>query len=92
MESESFYKEANDMQSGWGNYLYKIDRLRDKVDNDIPINAREACWVLYGESIGNGGHRDSFLKWAEGEMPGKTFTWEIWKSLFYGWFSCYKKE
>jgi len=37
------------MQEGWGNYLRKIDVLKDKVAQKKKLNLNDACSVLYLE-------------------------------------------
>lgn len=85
MENKNFYKKANEMQDGWGDYLKKIDLLYEKLNKNVAISDKEACWILYAEYIGNFIDRKKFMQWVRKELPNKMFTWQIWKSLFCGW-------
>lgn len=85
IKSKSFYKEAENMQVGWGKYLKCIDELENKVDNHIEINLKEACWILYGE-----GHCsaiwEKFNDYCESRKLGrKKMIWECWNELFQQW-------
>lgn len=85
IQSRSFYKEAENMQIGWGKYLKCIDELANKVDNQIEIGLKEACWVLYGE-----GHCSDvwtkFYDYCESKkLKRKKMIWECWDGLFRRW-------
>lgn len=85
MKTNKFYKEANDMQPGWGNTLKNIDRLKDKVDSNKCITINEACFVIYGESIASSSVYLRFKDYAIKMYGKKTFPWLAWKALFYNW-------
>ena len=82
VKSKAFYKEAENMQTGWGRYLKKIDKLKDAVDNDSNITLDDACWILYGEgytSLAWGKFRKFCVNkhWGKRKLP-----WVAWKALF----------
>lgn len=82
VQSKAFYKEAEDMQDGWGRYLKSIDMLKDRVELHQNIRLNEACWILYGEGYcsfvwENFKKYCIKMKWNRKSMP-----WEAWKGLF----------
>lgn len=79
IQSKAFYKEAEDMQKGWGKRLRHIDELKDKVKDMRSIGLNDACYILYGEGYDWAG----FDKWAiKNEFSRKRMVWEGWKELF----------
>jgi hypothetical protein len=49
IKTKRFYKEAEDMQDGWGKYLRYIDTLKDKAQNNDRMVLNDFCWTLYGD-------------------------------------------
>lgn len=89
MQSKEFYQEANGMSPGWGNYLRKIDRLRERVDAGRDITVKEACWILYAESRAESTEWLAFQTWTiRKKLSTRRFAWPIWLALFEG----YRKE
>ena len=82
-KEESFYHEANEMSRGWGNYMRKIDELKDKIASNNPLSLKEFCWTLYGE-----GHCsstwESFAKYAE-ENKHVKYEFNTWTAIFKKW-------
>ena len=82
---KSFYKEANDMSPGWGNYLKKIDVLREKFKNNKRITLKESCWILNMEKFIDSSRYLKFQNWCKKEnLFRKRFTFPVWFGLFQG--------
>ncbi len=83
IKPKSFYKEAEDMQKGWGGYLKKIDKLKDKKQNNSLFTLSEFCWTLYGY-----GHCSSswhkFEQFAKKSGKSK-LRYNDWNNLFKKW-------
>ena len=80
-----FYKEANNMSPGWGNYLRKIDILREKFDSNSKLNIKEACWILYAEKYVLSSIYLKFQDFIKNEgLENKKFVWPIWYGMFCG--------
>lgn len=82
IQSEEFYQEAEDMQTGWGEYLRSIDELKDKVANKDDISLPDACWILYGDghcswTLGKFKEYCTSKKWEIKTMP-----WDAWNGIF----------
>ena len=83
IQSKKFYKDANSMQKGWGDYLLWIDRLKDKKQYNGMFTTRQFCWTLYGD-----GHcsqvwlsfQQEFLK-----KGIKVLRYKKWEQLFNDW-------
>lgn len=84
IQPENFYQEAENMQSGWGEYLRSIDELKDKVDCNEDITIHEACFVLWSERLVSSSIYLAFKKdmdsFAERKMP-----WPAWHGMFDDW-------
>lgn len=80
----AFYREANQMQAGWGTYLKKIDQLKDKVAKNQKMNIKEFCWTLYGE--GHTSHCwERFQRYYIKHFGQKRVNHKIFNDLFTGW-------
>jgi hypothetical protein len=86
VESPEFYKEANDMQPGWGKFLLRIDKLKDRVNAKKHISIKDACYILWAEQGIDSPRWLKFQKWAkQSSLHNRRFPWLIWKGLFFGW-------
>ena len=85
IQSKKFYREANDMQDGWGDNLRSIDELKDKVDTNQDITISEACYVLWAERSINSDlylkFKDSLIAFHDRKMP-----YPAWNGMFEDWF------
>jgi hypothetical protein len=85
IQSKEFYKEAEDMQKGWGKYLKAIDKLKDKVEFHKNLTLAEACWVLYGEGHCSATWREFKTHCRSLGLSRKRMIWEGWQGLFDAW-------
>jgi hypothetical protein len=84
IQSEKFYKEANDMSLGWGDYLREVDKIEDKIQNEEPISLTEARAALWGKIPINSGMCKKFEKYAKNNKLDN-LTWKKWKTCFFKW-------
>ena len=64
----------------------KIDKIRNKFDNNEPLSLREVCFVLWAELMVCSTQYLMFAYWARSiqKLPKRQkFTWLIWKNLFH---------
>lgn len=85
IKSKKFYKEAEDMEIGWGRYLRSIDELKDKVDKGENITLKEACWVLYGDGHCSKVWGDFSIYCKFKKMDRKKLVWQCWNGVFQDW-------
>lgn len=84
IQSDEFYKEANDMSPGWGDYLKKVDEIEDKIQNEEPISLTEAWGAFWGKLRINSDMLKKFKTYAENNELDN-LTWEEWKKNFFNW-------
>lgn len=49
IKDKSYYKDAENMQKGWGHTLRFIDTLKDKIQYKKAISLNDFCYSLYGD-------------------------------------------
>lgn len=90
IKSKKFYREAERMEIGWGQYLESIDKLKDKVDFGIEITLKEMCWTLYGDGYPSS-IWEKFKKYCEiKKLKNRRMLYHCWKGLFTNWYSTLK--
>ena len=91
LQSEQFYKEANDMQPGWGDYLKRIDELKNKFDACSQLTIDEACWILWAEKYVPSQSYLAFKQWVkENDLHTHMLTFNIWHGMYEGFMKDYK--
>jgi hypothetical protein len=85
MESTEFYKEANQMEAGWGSFLRRVDRLRERVAKGLKIKLNEAFYILWCES-----NQATILKkftayCTKKKMGSLRLPLPAWRGLFEDW-------
>lgn len=84
MQSKKFYQEANDMTTGWGDNLRKIDILGDKFDRGEDITLKEACFILWAEKCICSNvylkFENAMKKYNKRKLP-----WPAWYGMFEDW-------
>jgi hypothetical protein len=86
IKSKKFYAEAENMETGWGDHLKSIDKLKDKVEQGKDISLNEACWVLWAEVGCCSAVWQVFKEYCvKMRLRRKRVRWEIWYGIFCEW-------
>ena len=86
IKSKKYYKEAENMQEGWGETLRQIDILKNKIQFKKEITLDDYCYSLYGDCYCS--HCwEAFKLYCEKTLKysRKKLIHDCWKGLFDFW-------
>jgi hypothetical protein len=87
MESTEFYKEANQMEAGWGNFLRRVDRLRERVDQGLKIKLKDAFYILWCDANSADTLKKFTTYCTKKRMGSMQMPLPAWRGLFDDWCS-----